>query len=206
MSTKKTALTVAPNPRVTALKARATKLLNAWQSVEVIDTTSFEAAGDALKLGVSIRKELKSILDPEIKAAKASYDAKRGAWKEIDSILEDHESLVRHALALYAAAQREAQEKLVSKAMERGNDVKAAALAAKPFVPEVAGLSFSEHWHAEIIDLASLIAAVASGTVPLDAITPNLVWLNARARSMAAEDLSIPGVKGVKETSSIVRS
>lgn len=206
MSTKKTSIVVAANPRVTALKARATKLLNAWQSVEVIDTTSFEAAGEALKLGVSIRKELKSILDPEIKAAKADYDAKRGAWKEIDSILEDHEGVVRHALALYAAAQREAQEKLVSKAMERGNDVKAASLAAKPFVPEVAGLSFTEHWHGEIVDLTAFVKAVASGVLPLDAITPNLVWLNARARSMAAEDIGIPGAKGVKETSSNVRA
>ena len=73
-------------------------------------------------------------------------------------------------------------------------------------MPEVSGLSFTEHWHAEVYDLKALLQAILDGKVPTDAIEPNLVYLNASARACKAEDLSIPGVKGVKETSSTVRS
>jgi hypothetical protein len=205
MATKKTALSLAPDPRVTALKSRATKLLKNWQAAEVADTPSFEAAGLAVKDAVLIRKDLKSLLDPEIRAAKADYDAKRKVFKDVDSVIESAEDSIRDALSAYAARQREAQEKLVTKALESGKDEKAAAIAARPFVPEVQGLSFTEHWHAEGNDIAALAKAVAEGKVSSEALSFNLVWLNAMARSLK-DNMAIPGVAAVKETSSNVRT
>jgi hypothetical protein len=205
MPAKKTAtVIVAPNPQVVALKARATKLFNATRELTVTDTTTFELAGSAVKDAVSIRKELKSLLDPEIQRAKADFKAKEKVYKDIDSVLKAVEDTVRDSLSDYAARQREAQAKLVERALDKGNDVKAAAIAAKPFVPEVSGLSFTEHWHAEVVSIADLVKAVAAVSVPPEAISPNLVWLNGKARELH-EAMAIPGVIAVKETSSTFR-
>jgi hypothetical protein len=207
MPAKKTAtVIVAPNPQVVALKTRATKLFNATRELTVTDTTTFELAGSSVKDAVSIRKELKSLLDPEIQRAKADFKAKEKVYKDIDSVLKAVEDAVRDSLSDYAARQREAQAKLVEKALDKGNDVKAAAIAAKPFVPEVSGLSFTEHWHAEITDELAIVRGVANGSIPRDAITINMVFFNARAREAKSEDIGIPGVKGVKEVSSTVRT
>ena len=203
---KPTAVTFAPDPRITALKSRATTLVKTWRAVSVFDTASFEKAGQALKDTVSIRKDLKTLLGPEIDAAKATYKAKDKLFKDVDNVIRDAEVLIRDALAAYAAKQKAKQDALIEKALDSGKDEKAAALAAKPFVPEVSGLSFAEHWHAEVTNKAQLVDAVARGLVPLDALEVNMPWLNAKARDMKAEDLGIPGVKGVKETSSTVRA
>jgi len=198
---------LAPDPKLTAIKTRATKLMSAWHDVEVIDTKTFEAASEAVKEAVSLRKDLKALpVYVELAAQKAQIKAKEKLLKDVDKAIEAVEDILRDALSSYAARQREAQEKLVSKAIDKGQDAKAAAIAAMPFIPESSGLSFSEHWHAEITDLKALIEAVASEAVPLDAITPNLVYLNAKARDAKAEDIGIPGVKGVKETSSAIRT
>jgi hypothetical protein len=192
-----------------ALKGRATKLLNTWKEPPVVtDTTSFETVGAGVKDAVSIRKELHDLLDPVVKAAKAEVKAKERLYKDVDALLTAVETSLRTPLETYAAQQRAAQAKKVEAALERGNDVKAAAAAAKPYVPDVQGLSFSEHWHAEVTNLHDFVAWCLSGsTEKLEGfLMPNLVALNARARDLKAEDLQIPGVKGVKETSSNVHA
>jgi len=210
---KPSAVTFAPDPRITALKARATTLVKTWRAVSVFDTTSFEKAGQALKDTVSIRKDLKTLLGPEIDKAKAEYKTKDKLFKDVDNVIRDAEVLIRDALAAYAAKQKAKQDALIEKALDSGKDEKAAAIMAKPFVPEVSGLSFTEHWHAEVTNLGDLVRWIASKTATkvdeakfLDYLMPNLVVLNAKARDAKSEDLGIPGVKGVKETSSTVRS
>jgi hypothetical protein len=204
---KPTSLTIAPDPRVTALKSRVSKLASIWKlSPGTLTTETFEKAATAVKEAVAIRKELKVILDPGIQEAKAELKTREKVFKDIDSILKSVEGNLRYPLEDYASRQRAAQEKLITKALDSGKDEKAALIAAKPFVPEVSGLSFTEHWHAEVYDLKALLQAILDGKVHTDAIEPNLVYLNASARACKAEDLSIPGVKGVKETSSTVRS
>lgn len=202
---KTKSLTLAPDPRITSLKTRATNFLKHNLEIEVIDTPSFEEASLSLKTGVSIRKDLKDLLDPEIRAAKADLKAKQKVYKDIDEVILRAETALRLSLSLYAGRQREAQEKQVAAALSKGKDEKAAALAAQPFVPPVQGLSFTEHWHAEVENLALLVQAVVEGKADLQAVSPNMVYLNACARE-AKEKLAIPGVKAVKETSSTVRS
>ncbi len=194
--------------RLTALKVRATKFLTTWSEVEVLDTPSFEAAGVALKEGVLIRKDLKSLLDPEIKQAKADLKLKQDLYKSVDLLLQDAENTIRDALSSYNAAQQAKKNALVEKALEAGKDEKAASIAAKPFTPAVQGLSFTDHWHAEVENLQEFVSWCLSGpTANLEGfLSPNYVALNARARDLKAEDLGIPGVKGVKESSSTVRT
>jgi hypothetical protein len=194
------------NPALVALKTRATSLIKKWSSPIVKTAEQFESAGLAVKDFASLRKELKSILDPEIKEAKAIYDSKRDAYKVVDSFIGEGESAIREALEAYTIAHRKAAEAKIEKAIAMGNDVQAAAIAAKPYIPAVEGLSFTERWHGEVTDIGVFLTAVLDGRIPQDAIEVSFVWLNAQARARKAEDIGVPGAKGVKETSSSVRT
>ena len=211
MSKKKTDLIAIPpaetRPELITLKAKASKLIKAARSCQVADTISFEKATSIVKELVGVRKDIKAILEPDIKRAKADYDSKRKSFKGVDDVIYNAEETLRTELEVYASRQRQAQEKLIEKALTAGKDEKAAVLAAKPFVPEVQGVSFTELWHAEVVNFHDFVAWCLSGpTANLeDFLSPNLVALNARARDLKSEDLGIPGVHGVKESSSTFR-
>jgi hypothetical protein len=203
---KPTSLTIAPDPALTALKARTTKLLKTWQECQVLTTTDFESAGEGLKTTVQLRKDLKALpVYVELSRQKADIKAKEKVLKDVDKLIESVESTIRDALSAYAAKQRAEQEKLITKALDSGKDEKAALIAAKPFVPEVSGLSFTEHWHAEVSSFDYFVTWCLNEKKLEEFLLPNMVALNARARDLKTEDLGIPGAKGVKEVSSTVR-
>ena len=200
------ALEKAPNPQLVSVRKRADALLKAWKAPLVRSAEDFEAAGVAVRDFAALRKELQAILNPEIKAAKAAYDEKRDAFKAVDAIIAEGEHAIRYALEAYNAAHEKAKQARVERALSRGDDEKAAAIAATPYVPKVEGVSFRETWHAEVTDMGVLLSAILDGRAPIDAVEPAESWLNAQARARKSEDLGIPGVKGVKETSSSVRA
>ena len=193
-------------PKLLALRKKAESLLKKWTDFEVKTAEDFESAGLATKDFVALRKELKEITSPAIKAAKVAYDTAKKLPNDVDSIIEQGEVALRETLIIYQDKHRKAAEAKVEKAIARGDDVKAASIAAKPFIPEVSGLSFTERWHGEIADLGVFLTAIIDGRIPTEAVEPNLVWLNAQARAAKREDLGIPGAKGVCETSSSVRT
>jgi hypothetical protein len=199
------ALPTAQNTALIAIRKQASKLLAEWQKPVVRTAEQFEAAGDAVKSFASTRKELQALLNPIIKAAKADYDAKREAYKAVDNIIAEGEDAIRSALVAYQDIKRKAQEARIEKAVDSGDDTKAARLAAKPYTPDVEGLSFTERWHAEVKDLSALLKAILAGVVDPQAVEPCLPYLNAQARAQH-EKLAIPGVEAVKETSSTVRT
>lgn len=194
----------AKNPALLALRKRADALMKKWENPVVKNAQDFESVALITKDFSSLRKELKALVDPEIKAAKADYDAKRNAFKEVDSILERGEESLRLALETYNEKQRKAAEVKVEKALASGNDEKAAAIAARPITPAIEGLSFTERWHAEVTDFSALLTAVLDGKVSQEALLPNMVFLNGEARQRKGE-CSIPGVKAVSESSSTIR-
>jgi hypothetical protein len=207
--TKPKSLIPSPDPQVLAIKTRATKLLREADTIAhgVKDTVGFERAGLVVKDAVALRKDLKALpVYTELAKAKADIKTKEKLLKEVDKIIENAEDIIRDALSTYAARQRAIQEKQIESAMSKGKDEKAAVIAAKPFVPEVQGLSFTEHWHAEVENLHEFIVWVLSGpTAELEnLLSPNLVTLNTLARAQK-DALAIPGVKAVKETSSTIR-
>ena len=73
---KPTSLTIAPDPALTALKARTTRLLKTWQECTVTTTTDFESAGEGLKTTVQLRKDLKALpVHVELSRQKADIKA-----------------------------------------------------------------------------------------------------------------------------------
>lgn len=112
-----------------------------------------------------------------------------------------------------------AEERMVADALEaeaRGDTEAAATIMATPpapvlvvpepifvplpqiEVPKAEGISTREVWKAEVVDLSSLVAAVASGRQPAILLLPNQVALNQMARAQK-HMLAIPGVKAVVE-------
>ena len=124
--------------------------------------------------------------DREVTAARAreQQEAERVAR-------EQREKLEAEAKQLAAAGAPEAAEAVAH----------AAALVSAPVIP--LSIPTSERstakrttWSAEITDLMTLVKAVAAGQVPLEAIEPNMGYLNGRAR-LEKEKLVIAGVKAV---------
>lgn len=60
--------------------------------------------------------------------------------------------------------------------------------------PRLSGLSFRDHWRAEVSDFRQLVAAVARNPTLLNLIEPNLAALNHLARAQK-QALRIPGVR-----------
>lgn len=71
--------------------------------------------------------------------------------------------------------------------------------------PKVEGLSYREHWSAEVTDKLALIKAVAEGKAPLAYVEPNYPVLNQAARSIKQELNSIAGVKAVMTKTAVGR-
>jgi len=209
LSPKKTraVATVSPEAReLQTLKSRALSLVESSRSIQVKDTPSFERAGDLVKDAVGLRKDLQSTaFYRALVEAKADLKTKDQLYKSVEKLVKDAEDLIRDSLSRYAAEQRWKQEKAIERAMEKGKDEKAATIAATPFVPPVQGLSFTEHWHAEVESLHALVKAAASDANLLAYLDANMVALNALAR-LQKDSMAIPGVKAVKETSSSVRA
>ena len=130
---KPTSLTIAPDPALTALKARTTKLLKTWQECTVTTTTDFESAGEGLKTTVQLRKDLKALpVYVELSRQKADIKAKEKILKDVDKLIESVEDRISDALEVYDIAQKAAQNKLIGAALAKGKDDKAAAIAAPP--------------------------------------------------------------------------
>ena len=203
---KKDLSTQVQNPELLALKKKAEKLLSIWQKPIVKTAEQFESAGQGAKDIALVRRDLKAKIKPIVDAAKADYDEKRKAYKAVDDILDQSEDGIRNALIAYNDMHKKAAEVKVEKALAEGRDEKAAAIAAKPYIPEVQGLSFTERWHGEVFDMTLFVKAWLGGKLPPESLCVDMVWLNTKARATKAEDIGVPGARGVKETSSGVRT
>jgi hypothetical protein len=116
---------------------------------------------------------------------------------------------LREAEEAEAARKRAAQlQAQAERAAAAGHHEKAAALEGAadnitpPEIPEPAkapGVSTRESWSAKVVDVVALIQAVAAGTVPAEALSVDMTFLNRMARALKGS-LNYPGVEAVKET------
>ena len=71
------------------------------------------------------------------------------------------------------------------------------AVSVASAMPKVRGITYRDHWAAHhTVDVVKLAAAVAAGTVSVNLLQPNMVALNALARSSEGT-ASVPGVRFV---------
>jgi hypothetical protein len=188
------------------LRKRSLSLLKKWKEApKIASPEQYEATAEGAKDFASVKKELTSLLSPVIKKAKADYDAKKKLPNEVEGILSEGEQTLRDLLLIYRLDQERKKEKKVEKALARGDDEKAAAIASSDSAPAVEGLAFRNTWHAEIVDLKAILRAVLDGGLPEEAVLPNMVYFNGRARA-EHESFTVAGAKAVKDTSTSLRS
>jgi hypothetical protein len=189
------------------------------QAGKIVINTDAEltAANDRL---LSVKKHLKFVdeqLGPAKKKAYDSYQEIMGLIKKIKSPLEKLEQLIKAEMGRYIGEQekkrREEAARLEKERLDKAASLEKAgdnagaevvlnlAIKAPQEVrkeaPKVDGRMFPKVWSAEVVDLRALCAAIAAGTVPLDAVVPNFTKLNGLAR-IAKDRLNIPGVKAVE--------
>jgi hypothetical protein len=203
-----------------ALKAEA-------DSFEIVSQEAYNLANDFGRKIKQSMKTIDDYCDPVIDAAhkahKAACDQKKALYapfeaakKIIDSKqIAWYRAEQEKARELQRKADEEAQKKAEDEALanaqalqDAGMDIAAEEVLAAPVVvPKVTvaepmragGESFRDTWKAEVLDLMSLVKAVAAGTQPLAYLEANMSTLN-KAASAFKGSVQIPGVKIVSET------
>jgi hypothetical protein len=194
----------------------------------ITDSKSYTEAAGLLKEIASWKKQVKEHHRPTIDAAYKTHREAVAAEKRGLEPLDEADKLIRTAIGRWnqlQAIEKQKREDEARKAEEERRlneavkveasgaapetvnlvlDTPKEAPAFVPVAPTVAGISTRETWSAEVTSLVELCAAVARGDASIEAVQPNMKFLNERARMYKAE-FAIPGVKAVKETGIAVR-
>ena len=198
------------------------------QTVKHIATVAeYEAAGEFVKRGQSALKALDEAYDSIISKAFQAHKeavAKKAQFynpikaavtslKKLMSAYQDEEERKRKAeeLRLQEEAKKQAEEEKLNQAVQVDlmgekelaehileTPVEVPIVVVKKEVPKVDGVVFRTTWKGECIDLMTLAKAVVEGSVSVNAIQPNTVFINQQARALR-ETFKIPGCKAWSE-------
>ena len=159
----------------------------------------------ALRLKESLAKRRDDMLDP-LTGQKKTITGNMKAWEDDQARirrveqarLEEEarkaaeEAALAQAVALEANGHKAAAESVIA------SPVVAPAVYVPTNVPKGMGQFTKRTWGAEVTDLMALVKAVAAGTVPIQAIEANTVFLGQQARALKSA-LQYPGVRAVEK-------
>lgn len=204
------------------------------EALQVVDQASHTTAAECLLSIAGLERQIKSHHAPLKADAHALHKRICDAENRLLEPLTRARRLISPKLSGYEAEQRRIQQELQRKADEAAAQLanemalEQAALAEQagaseevvtqileappvyvapvvaPTFQKAKGISTPETWHAELTSIKKLCEAVILGAIPENAVTANMVWLNARARS-DKENFNVPGAKAVKEIGVRVR-
>jgi hypothetical protein len=116
---------------------------------------------------------------------------------------------------LQEEARKRAEEEALRQAIEAeqaGEKEEAEQILAEPvYVPPIRVASeipkskeshIRETWSCEVIDLKTLVTAIVANSAPIEAVEPNMTFLNSQARAYK-QTLKIPGVRAVSQKTQI---
>lgn len=200
--------------KVTALDQKA-------MAIKVVDKDTYISAGEQLKVIKGLRKEIELTFDPITKKAHATWKEAIAQRKKHDDPLTVAEKHIKSQMgafidaeekrrkeeeaAMLAASQSDNEDERIetaTKLEEAGQTEAAEAVlnqepAALPPAPEsdlkIAGISHCDKWSAQVVDLKSLVEAVAVGKAPSKAVIADEKWLNKQAAQLQKE-MQYPGV------------
>lgn len=164
----------------------------------------------SLEARTEINRRIQEQQEREAAAAKKAAEeaAKREAEELRESAAAQRKQAEEEAERLRAEGKTEEAQALVQQAEQSAQHHEAVAADVVQEVqqaPPVAfaqpvrqsvptsGVSYAKEWYAEVSDLKALCRAVADGIAPEDAVTANMVKLNAMATAMKSA-LKVPGV------------
>ena len=196
-------------------------------AIAVVDQASYDAANALNEAAYKEKKAFHVWFDPIDDASKKSRQAVIAQGKKIDEPLDYVIKITGNKAAAWMRAEQAriaeekrkaeeiarkaaeeaalaAAEKLAADGMTAAADAVLSAPVVTPKI-EVAeptkaeGVSYREQFSAEVVDLMTLVKAVAEGKAPVCYLTADMTALNGWARSTKGT-ASIPGVKVVSTT------
>lgn len=213
--------TVAPVERIDEEQKRIASLVERAGVVEITTVAENERAGEMLAEVKGRAKDMddlrKSMTRPLDESKKRIMDL----FRPIEQQLADAEQHLKGAMIGFqrqeerrlsaeraaADAERQRLEAEASRAAEEGRFTDAIVASEDSLAvpeppkapPRAAGTSFGETYKAEVIDLAALVLAVATGDAPISLIKADETTLGALARATRQEGVVIPGVRFYRE-------
>ena len=158
--------------------------------LEIGNEKDLSKAGDFLTFGIKpVLKLVHDAFDPICKAANTAHkEATKQRQRKLEP-LEQAEKIVKSKIATFVDARARSGSMLTVE----GHSALVGAVAK----PE--GISTSDKWTAEVVDVYELMAAIISNEAPTDAMIPNQKRLDEMARALR-EGFNVPGVKAVRKT------
>lgn len=187
----------------------------------------FVRAGESYKLFNEYDKKVRDFWDTPIKNAHTLHKSLVAKRDEMMEPITKTKSLIRAAMTKFqdemerkrreeearaiAAAKKAAEDAAIAKAVEleaKGRLAQAEVVMSTPVtvkpvmvkaeVPSGFGNITRKTWSAEVVSMRQLIEGVLAGTADASLIQPNLVVLNAMARSQKSA-FNVPGVRAVEK-------
>jgi len=174
------------------------------RALGVYDTQQRKLREEAERKAEEIARRERERLRAEAAAIEEMVRKKREEAEAKALALEEAGKHERADAALRAAEQSQALKLAQADALWRAADT-VTAPAIHIDQPQVAGLSSSERWHAEVTDLKALIQSVAEGTTPISALQADMKVLNQMARALKS-NMNYPGVRAIPDTTYSARS
>ena len=202
--------------------SRAEELCVQAQNLNLVKKSDVDGASDWLKEIKKAEKALEDRRTSLVKPLNDHIKYINGLFKKPMGILTETEGHIKKAILDWnrreqerirkeqeaamrkAEAQRKRMETLARKAEEQGNAEKAESFLTKAenvepnlsgeTVFNPSGIYTQKRWKAEVYDLKSLVAAVAKGDVSLEAIMPDMKYLEGLAKRLRG-NVQIPGVR-----------
>ena len=191
-------------------------------SLIVIDAETYAIAGELLNSHKEMEKHIKLYFEPLKKTAHAAWkvlcDRENEEFNKLkpasthlnkqmtDWYVAEEEKRKAEEIRLRQEAIKREEEERLAAAIElekEGYKEEAKAIINEPVYvpppileriqPKVAGLGIRTTWEAIVIDKMTLVKAVAAGQSPLEAVEPNMTFLNSQARALKGS-LKYPGV------------
>lgn len=191
-------------------------------SLIVIDAETYVIAGELLNSYKEMEKHIKLYFEPLEKTAHAAWkvlcDRENEEFNKLkpasthlnkqmtDWYVAEEEKRKAEEIRLRQEAIKREEEERLAAAIElekEGYKEEAKAIINEPVYvpppileriqPKVAGLGIRITWEAIVIDKMTLVKAVAAGQSPLEAVEPNMTFLNSQARALKGS-LKYPGV------------
>lgn len=151
------------------------------------------------------KKDMVPLLEAEtilkLKWAKYDYEQKKKQREEEERLKREAEREEEERRMLTAANLiEEGREEEANRLLEEPIEVNTAILpVSRPVV--TSGVGSRSVWSAEILALPALLQAILDGKAPVEAIEPNMMFLNGQARLRKHAGMIYPGVVAVEGSS-----
>jgi hypothetical protein len=212
-----------PIDKAVAIKEENLKMLESAKAFTITDQSGYEYVVDIVKKVKDRRKMWGNLIKPVKEAARSAWQKVVDLEKEVDTPLSVIENEVcKPKLISWEIEQenkRRAEQERISAQLKKQDEEAKLAVAVEleaggnqqaaehiintptiapaielPRTTAVKGVSYRDQYSAVVIDMKAFVDAVAAGKIPLEAISPNGVFLNTQAKAFKGA-LAYPGVE-----------